>query len=391
VTSGYVTEWPEGCPRVLMTDCWLQNAGDAAIAVATQRMIHRIAPGAVILHAAYGVDLIGDRYPELAFVPPLDALLGTRWAEPRAGIGVDGPRLVAGADLVFSQGGGFLREGYQPWSRVDALLRATDIVGSVALLGQTIGVFTAAFGRTAMNQLLRRSDAVVVRDALSRASAIDLGANASRVHLGADFSLDIVTHPASGRGVPADPREGIGVVLSDHVVSGESEGRVEVAARLLAAVIAESGSAPVTVWSSSQGLPGFSDDDVVARAAVDRIPARARGRVRVVSGHLDAFDLYRLSASFASLASMRLHPALLAAAYGIPSVLVMSDPKVELFDGSPMRDRVVTGHDQASATRAARMAVEPAPAGEMDHLLGPVSERLAENERVVGELLASVG
>ncbi len=44
--------WPAGSPRVLVTDCWLQNAGDAAIAVATQRLILDIAPGASVLHAA---------------------------------------------------------------------------------------------------------------------------------------------------------------------------------------------------------------------------------------------------------------------------------------------------------------------------------------------------
>jgi hypothetical protein len=174
MTWGYVTDWPAGTPRVLMTDCWLQNAGDAAIAIATKRMILRFAPSAAILHAAYGADSVGERYPELAIVPPLDSLLGTRWAEPDRETGVDGPALVSGADFVFSQGGGFLREGYQPWSRIDALLRATDLVGSVSLLGQTIGVFTTAFGRVALGELLRRSSAVLVRDTNSRASASTL-------------------------------------------------------------------------------------------------------------------------------------------------------------------------------------------------------------------------
>ena len=390
MTWGYVTDWPAGTPRVLMTDCWLQNAGDAAIAIATKRMILRFAPSAAILHAAYGADSVGERYPELAIVPPLDSLRGTRWAEPDRETGVDGPALVSGADFVFSQGGGFLREGYQPWSRIDALVRATDLVGSVSLLGQTIGVFTTAFGRVALGELLRRSSAVLVRDTNSRASAIDLGADPARVHLGTDFSLEIVPSPIlEPRGSSAPTvNEGVGVVLSDHVVPGESADRSEVASRLLAAVVDESGSAPVTVWSSSQGIPGDSEDDVVARAAVDRLPARSRSRVTVAPGHIDAYDLYRWSTAFPALVSMRFHPALLAAAYGIPSVLAMSDPKAAFFNGSPMQDRVVVGQDSRSAVRAARMALQPAQPDDGRSLLGPVLDRLRVNHQVVAGLLA---
>jgi polysaccharide pyruvyl transferase WcaK-like protein len=392
VSWDYAHGWATGSPRVLMTDCWLQNAGDAAIAVATQRMIRRYAPDAAVLHAAYGAEVVGGRYPELALVPPLDALLGTRWAAPDRASGIDGPALVGDADLVISQGGGFLREGYRPWSRIDALLRATDLVGSVALLGQTIGVFNTAFGRQALGEVLRRSSAVLVRDSNSRSSAVELGADPALVHLGTDFSLDMVQgaalDPVGGSIPPSSSGQGIGVVLSDHVVPGESGGRAEAAARFLTAVVERSGSKPVIVWSSSQGIPRDSEDDVVAHTAANRLPARHRARVKVVDGHLDAYDLYRWSGAFPSLVSMRFHPALLAAAQGIPSVLAMSDPKVAFFDGAPMRDRVVVGHDVASAERAAGLAIPPPQSSDGLTLLGPVLERLSVNRQVIADLLA---
>ena len=254
-------------------------------------------------------------------------------------------------------------------------------------------MFTTAFGRVALGELLRRSSAVLVRDTNSRASAIDLGADPARVHLGTDFSLEIVPSPMlEPRGLSAPAvNEGVGVVLSDHVVPGESADRSEVASRLLAAVVDESGSAPVTVWSSSQGIPGDSEDDVVARAAVDRLPARSRSRVTVAPGHIDAYDLYRWSTAFPALVSMRFHPALLAAAYGIPSVLAMSDPKAAFFNGSPMQDRVVVGQNSRSAVRAARMALQPAQSDDGRSLLGPVLDRLRVNHQVVAGLLAGAG
>jgi hypothetical protein len=88
---------------------------------------------------------------------------------------------------------------------------------------------------------------------------------------------------------------------------------------------------------------------------------------------------------------MRFHPALLAAAYGIPSVLAMSDPKAALFNGSPMQDRVVVGQDSRSAARAARMALQPAQPDDGRILLGPVLDRLRVNHQVVAGLLAGAG
>ena len=391
----HATGWPDGAPRILLTDCWMQNAGDAAIAAAMQRMIHRFAPGAAVVHAAYGVGLVGDRYPELVLVPPLDALLGTRWVDPDRTSGIDGPAFVAEADLVISQGGGFLREGYQPWARIDALLRATELVGGISLLGQTIGVFDRTFAREAFRGIMRRAHAVLVRDRHSGSSAVDLGADPAIVHLGTDFSLDMVEsallEPDRGSVAPPSDARGVGVVLSDHVVPGESADRAGVGARLLEAVLERSGSDPVTVWSSSQGIPRDSEDDVVASAAVELLSAEGRRRITVVPGHLDAYDVFRWSRAFPSLVSMRFHPALLAAAQGIPSVLAMSDPKVAFFDGSPMRDRVVVGHDAAAAERAARMAIPGSGPVDPQVLLGSVWERLKVNQQVVADLLAGVG
>lgn len=385
--------WPAGSPRVLVTDCWLQNAGDAAIAVATQRLILDIAPGASVLHAAYGVEHVADRYPELAFCAPLDRLTGTEWAPALPG----GPDLVREADVLISQGGGFMREGYRPWARVDALERASQVVPVTGFIGQTIGRFDVAFGRAALGRTLRRASAVVVRDRTSGFNAIDLGADPAHVALGTDVSLALLDPdrpavlPASphrgGSTVSAEPpARGIAMTLSDHVVPGESLERSHVAGRYLAAALRRWPDEPITVWSSSQGIREDSEDDVVAEGALRHVRKADRDRVHLVPGHLDAYDLFGLATSRTALLSMRFHPALIAAAAGIPSVLAMSDPKVEFFVGSAMADRVVTGHDDESAERAATLADPDSPRRHGRDLLGPAFDRL----QVVRDALAAL-
>ncbi|MBU4213387.1 MAG: polysaccharide pyruvyl transferase family protein, partial [Actinobacteria bacterium] len=216
--------WPEGSPRVLVTDCWLPNAGDALIAVAMERAIRAVCPGAAVLHAAYGSEEVRARYPDLALVPPLDALLGTRWAPERAH---GGPELVDGADLVVSQGGGFLRAGYQPAARIDALARASRLSPRLALLGQSIGVFDRATARRDLSEILTSAVSVVTRDEASQWAVLELGAPPDRVKVGADFTISAVldadfraeaARRSSQRGLGGLQSDAVGVVLSGHEV-----------------------------------------------------------------------------------------------------------------------------------------------------------------------------
>ena len=100
--------WPSGHPRILTTDAWLANAGDAALAIATETLVRRCAPEAAILHAAYHGAELGPRLPQLRFTAPLDQLTGSACASPAEGWQEVQPTLVAGADAVISLGGGFL-------------------------------------------------------------------------------------------------------------------------------------------------------------------------------------------------------------------------------------------------------------------------------------------
>jgi hypothetical protein len=63
------TIWPLGVPRVLVTDAWLANTGDGAIALAVEELIRSVWPAVAVLHAADQADLVGSDLPGLRFVP----------------------------------------------------------------------------------------------------------------------------------------------------------------------------------------------------------------------------------------------------------------------------------------------------------------------------------
>lgn len=373
MTESLQLAWPPGRPRVLVTDCWLTNAGDAAIAVATQRLVEKHAPSAAVLHAAYGADIVGDRYPELRFVPPLEAIVGTRWAKPSAARDTDdGLRFVTEADLVISQGGGFLREEYQPWSRLDALSQATTTGVRLLLLGQTIGRYDRTLARRMLRDVLRTAT-VVVRDPMSLLHTLDLGADATTTFVGTDLALGLVDAAVDR---PTTHDAPISVVLTDYAVERGRPSRGTLATALLAAVAAHHPNRTLLVWSSAQGA-GDDRDELVAEAAVTGLPAEVRQRVELIEGHVDAHQLLELTRSSAAVISMRFHPALLAAAQGTPTVLVLDDQKAGAFDGTPMAARVVRG--TVADAGALLGDLRPLPAG----ILGDLPVRLDAMIRLV--------
>ena len=384
--------WASGGPRVLLTDCWLQNAGDAAIAVAMQRIIRRAVPDAVIVHAAYGADAVAGRYDELEIVPPIDQLVGTRWAEGTA----EGTEFVAAADVVVSQGGGFLRAGT---GRGPASTRSSGSPRSGPGRGCSARRSACSTRRSPGAACARCSPpprrwwSGTARHAPARSSSeptrtaccwAPTSPSPSRSTRPTPADLAARDVPAA-RAVPTD--DPVGLVLSDHVVPGEVPNRGGVATTLLDAVLAAT-DRDVVVWSSSQGIPGDSDDDVVARHAVAGLPRSMRSRVRVVEGHLDAYDLLRWSTAFSSLVSMRFHPALLAAAAGIPSVLVMADGKTSFFDGSAMAHRIARRQDPRTLADVVALAVPGPERSTGTALLGPVLDRVAVIEDALTRLVS---
>ena len=379
-------KWPPGRPRILATDAWLANAGDAAIALALDRMLRELAPTAAVLHAAYQHDRIGPRLPELACVPPLEGLLGTPWAPPAAGWEDRGRELVDDADLVICQGGGFLVEAYEPRARIVALAEVVRGGKPLALVGVTVDRFTRASSRADLHTMFRGARLTVVRDPASLAHAADCGA--ADAVLGTDLALGLFADAPRAR-----DREGIGVVVTDHHADATRRPRqAEVAAVVLREVVDVAAGRPVTVWSTVQGEPDVAreDDAVVARDAIAALPKARRDAVATESGYVTPARAVELAASCDALITMRMHPGLFAACAGTPFALVLGGQRAGVFAGSTLGTRIVAPHDDRAIRAAVRAVLaEPAPAPTWE-ALAPLRDRLEMTRARVGDLVQQV-
>jgi polysaccharide pyruvyl transferase WcaK-like protein len=355
VTDGRT--WPPGSPRLLVTDAWLANAGDAAIALATDRLLRELAPGAAVVHASYHHERVGPLLPALSFVPPLEVLLGVpgppvpRWRET-------GPALVDGADLVICQGGGFLVEAYEPLGRVLALAAVVERGLRLAFLGVTVDRFDRSVYRVPLQRALRGAELVVVRDPASVAHAVDC--DAGEVVLGTDLVVGMFgERPRGAEG------EGIGVVLTDHHPHADRRcARVVAARHLLAEVVRHGAGEPITLWSTVQGAADLADQDdgAFAQGLLAELPEAARERIgqhRTLMGPSQAIELVRASRA---VVTMRMHPALFAAGADVPFALVLDGQRTGVFAGTSLTDAIAPpGDEGAVSALVERTLTAPSP------------------------------
>ena len=346
--SSLATTWPPGRPRILVADAWLANAGDAALAIATDVMIREAVPKAAVLHAAYHSAELAPCFPQLRFTAPLERLIGTPWAPPALEWAKLGPALVSGADAVISQGGGFLMEAYQPWGRIAALATVARCGIPLAILGQTIDRFVQTRARNELHQVMRAAALVAGRDPPSVLNAVDLGA--TDVILGADLALVLFPDPPQKR-----TRRGVGLVLTDHHPDPDRRAQLaEVAQRVAKTTIERSRDEVVTLWSTVQGHPELAgeDDAALAEVVCAGLSPTQRARVEVIEGYVSPEKAIALVGGSRALVSMRMHPALFAAALDTPFSLVLGGQKAEVLSGSSLRDHVVDPVDQPAVDRA---------------------------------------
>ena len=389
--------WPDGAPRVMVSDAWLPNAGDGAIALAVERMIRQLVPGASIVHAAYHSELVGDAYDGLRFVPPLSSLLAIEGSPPVPPEWDHdaGRAFVDAADLVVSQGGGFLVEAYQPWERLFALEQVVQSGTRLVLLGQTIGTFRLARARALLRTIVRRARAVTVRDEPSYRNVQELAGSDTRVTLTTDLTISLFDREASQERA----ERGVAVVLTEHEqMSGVEtpEARRAIAARLLEEVVERVPGEPVTVASTAQGHgeAGLEDDAELAHAVVEGLSRGQRNRVEVVDGYLAPREAFELYGRQRAVVTLRLHPALFAMLQGVPAALLLGADKARLLDDAALGALVcVTAADEDARARAVSAALAPeAPSGRtLWDAFATLRERARDNELALRQVLEDTG
>lgn len=321
-------------PVILITDGWLANSGDAAICTAMTLMLRRAIPGAKVVLASHHRELVGNRYPELDLVPPLDALAGVRWpwtSEADLAERDVIARVVEEADVAIAAGGGYMVERYDPANRITTYEELLSRGKRLMLYSQSFGEFRNPELGGRLAAVLRAAELVLVRDE-SSLQVVAEQRGEEGVHLTADeaFLFPAPRRVSRYRSLlltvaahPWERRDGVNELddRSHLPALGAAVGR------LLASGTAHS----ITLASTTQGLGdtglALEDDALAAREVLAAVPAQWRNRVVLRDDYLTAADYAELAARHTAAVSMRMHGTILAAVAGTPALLANASDK----------------------------------------------------------------
>jgi polysaccharide pyruvyl transferase WcaK-like protein len=321
---------------ILITDGWLANSGDAAICTAMTLSLQREIPGARVVLASHHRELVGDRYPELDLVPPLDGLAGVRlpWTS-EADLAEQEviAQVVEEADVAIAAGGGYMVERYDPANRITGYEELLSRGKRLMLYSQSFGSFRDPELGGRLADVFKAAELVLVRDEPSL-QIVTEQCGRETVHLTADeaFLFPAPRQVSRYRSLlltvaahPWERRDGVNE-LDDRThlpVLGAAVGRL----------LASGAARRVTVASTTQGLGGtglaLEDDALAALEMLAAIPAQWRNRVELRDGYLTATEYAALAARHTAAVAMRMHGAILSAVSGTPVLLANASDKAQ--------------------------------------------------------------
>jgi polysaccharide pyruvyl transferase WcaK-like protein len=228
------------------------------------------------------------------------------------------------ADAVAVSGGGNMASNWSLHIFERAIIAAlADAFGRpLVVSGQTIGPELTSDDRVLVGELLRSAALVGVRERASFALVEGLGIHADRLQATIDDASFLGQDEASAAD-PADPaRPFCAVSLSTHVGAADRDAYVSGVARLLDAVVDETGLEIVFHAHFACLDATLERGDTVIHGDVARRMRRASPRVEPTTTSQDSA---RLAKSAALVISSRYHPAVFAVAAGVPTVGIAVD------------------------------------------------------------------
>ena len=289
--------------RVLFSGYYgFDNAGDEAVLAGGVQLLRAAAPDveiAVLSHRP-------DRTRELHDLPGIQRMAGS---EVRAAL--------RGADLLLSGGGSLLQDRTSLRSLfyyLFILWLAQKSGCKTMVFAQGIGPLVRPISRRVTASVLRRTDAITVRDRASAELLGELGVRDPAPQFAADPAL--VLEPERSERVQALLRsaEGEPVGIAPRPCPGD-EHALNVTVRAL-----RGGELQPLAWALYP-----AEDEPLCRSLIDGV-----GQGVVASG-LNPREWIALAAGCRAVLATRLHGLVFAASAGVPAVGLTYDPKVEAF------------------------------------------------------------
>ncbi len=233
------------------------------------------------------------------------------------------------ADACISAGGGYFYDDGSAGARLNLLLRLLTLRAArrqglpVVLFSQSIGPWRSRAAAVLVSRELRRTDLVIVREAISLAVCRELGLKNCELCDDCAFTLEPGRAPA---GVIDGPAVGVTVMnqLPGVIGAGQARYRAALAQGIIEAL--EDRDEEVLVISQVAAHAGDDDRPACRTLATELSAAGVRARFLDVVDMADQ-ELCAVYGSLRLVVASRLHSAIMALSAGTPAVAIAYLPK----------------------------------------------------------------
>lgn len=339
----------------LMLDClhkWLENQGFEITVVAED---------AAVVRTLHGVAAI-QNYPLLGQSAPVEALLRGK------ALGV--AKKIAASSRVFAGGGDMIRDeiGWRTFSyQIEKLIFAALLGKPIYLVNVGITKPVTRYGKAILRRLLPRCQKIIVREERSLQICREFGAGAVTV-----LAPDIVLRLPDLFPVQCEPPDRPYVLVALHENPNiyrryeMNETRMDNFAQALDALLE---AHDCDVWFLACQSGEHADDHRMHRRIISRLVNA--DRARLLDWTVEPREVSRYFLQSSAIVAMRLHAAVLAAAFGKSCVLLPYDHKVDEFGRQAGMRHVLTA-ENLDDTATINRVFENALAEEAVPFKGPI-------------------
>jgi colanic acid/amylovoran biosynthesis protein len=360
--------------RIAITNCVVQNGGDAAIAFAIYRHLREAMPDASIECHDARPAVAAKYYPEVTWKHGVGDLIKTRHIpkvgkaavrlrelpytpylkrRPRLqGLGLTRAQRArledfAGLDAIVSTGGTYLIERYLIEPRLFEYRMAQALGIPVFFYTQSLGPFANARNQRVLRDVFNDSPLVLLRDERSARHLDEIHAAPARKEVVADAVFaegeDEIRYPLFPTGRPL--RVGISVRAFPPAAPLEHPAVERFAGEMARGVeeLVERIPMEITFVSTCQGVSEYwCDDSLLASRINERLTRKAQQAVRVDTGFHTPPEFRELVEGFDLFISTRMHGAIQALVMNTPVIPISYEFKTdELFKRLGMSDFVL--------------------------------------------------
>ena len=233
------------------------------------------------------------------------------------------------ADLILSSAGGYIHDFYPIENRLKGFELAIELKKNLVIFAQSVGPFWKDQSKERVKNVFDRIPIILLREHLSEKHLKNIGVSLSNIFVTADAAFIYRKLNPELFVTKIGKVESIAMCFRKWPIQDiESENIISKAVELCIHILRDQ-QRSITFISTCQGIDGYTDDSLLAKKIIARLPLDIRTKCFIDSKRYSPTNLIKQYSKFDAYVGMRLHGSILAMLGGTPAMGIAYEDKTK--------------------------------------------------------------